>query len=258
MVRGLPKFREHFEGLDDQYVLIGGAAIDIAMEDADLDFRVTKDLDIVLHAKSLDPEFARRFWEFVEEGGYEYRQKSTGKPTFYRFHSPKNEAFPFVIELFAVSPELVDPPAESHLTPLPISDEVSSLSAILLDDDYYEFLQAGIREQDGLSVLAPAYIVPLKARAWLDLTKRREAGEEVTSKDIKKHRNDIVRLAQLVSPTERVEVPEDIARDLREFSETALMDGTTPADLGVKGLSIADVQSLLASVYQEAGPPHGQ
>ena len=189
--------------------------------------------------------------QICEEGGYEYRQKSTGKPTFYRFHSPEDDAFPYMLELFSTSPELTEPPDESHLTPLPISDEVSSLSAILLDDDYYDFLMAGIRVQDGLSVLAPAYIIPLKARAWLDLTKRKDAGEEVASKDIKKHRNDIIRLAQLVPPAERVEVSEDISRDLREFSETALENGASPADLGIKGLSAADVQSLLESVYQD-------
>lgn len=94
MVRGLPKFREHFKGLDDQYVLIGGAAVDVAMEDADLDFRVTKDLDIV--------------------------------------------------------------------------------------------------------------------------------------------------------------------RDLREFSDTALADGATPADLGIRGLSIENVRSLLAGVYRETEPPRGR
>lgn len=29
------------------------------------------------------------------------------------------------------------------LTPLPIDEDISSLSAILLDDDYYEFLKQG-------------------------------------------------------------------------------------------------------------------
>lgn len=43
--------------------------------------------------------------------------------------------------------------------------ELSSLSAILLDDEYYEFVQEGTRVVDGLSVLAPEYVVPL-ASAW--------------------------------------------------------------------------------------------
>ena len=62
MVRGLDVFRRRFAGLEDRYVLIGGTAVDIAMDDAGLPFRATKDLDIVLHVESLDVEFARLFW----------------------------------------------------------------------------------------------------------------------------------------------------------------------------------------------------
>ena len=36
MVRGLDLFRSHFPGFEDQYVLIGGTACYLAMEDARL------------------------------------------------------------------------------------------------------------------------------------------------------------------------------------------------------------------------------
>lgn len=49
MVRGLDVFREHLAGHADQYVLIGGTAATLAMEEAGLEFRATKELDIVLH-----------------------------------------------------------------------------------------------------------------------------------------------------------------------------------------------------------------
>ena len=48
MVRGLDVFRRHFAGHTDQFVLIGGTAATLAMAEAGLDFRATKDLDIVL------------------------------------------------------------------------------------------------------------------------------------------------------------------------------------------------------------------
>ena len=60
MVRGLNVFRERFAGFQDRYVLIGGAAVEVAMDAAALQFRVTKDLDIVLHVESLDAEFRSR------------------------------------------------------------------------------------------------------------------------------------------------------------------------------------------------------
>lgn len=214
MVGGLSVFRERFAGYEDRYVLIGGAAVDVAMDAAGLEFRATKDLDIVLHVQSLDAAFARAFWDFIEDGGYEFKEKSTGKLTFYRFHSPEDKSFPFMIELFSAAPCLSEPPRRVRLTPLPISDEVASLSAILLDEDYYGFLQRGIRTEDGLSVLAPEYRVPLKARAWIDLTERRGAGAAISSKDIKKHRNDIIRLSQLIAPTERITEPPESVRTL--------------------------------------------
>ena len=54
-----------------------------------------------------------------------------------------------MIELFSRRPELVEPPEGGRLTRLPIADEVSSLSAILLNDDYCDFVQQGARVQDG-------------------------------------------------------------------------------------------------------------
>lgn len=65
MVRGLDIFRDHFQNYADRYVLIGGAACDIAMTSAGLEFRATKDLDIVLCVEAMDPAFVQAFWDFV-------------------------------------------------------------------------------------------------------------------------------------------------------------------------------------------------
>ena len=48
MVDGLDLFREHFASYADRYVLIGGTAASIAMDELGVEFRVTKDLDIIL------------------------------------------------------------------------------------------------------------------------------------------------------------------------------------------------------------------
>jgi len=76
MVKGIDQFKAHFAGFADQYVLIGGAACYLAMQEAGLEFRVTKDLDIVLCVEVLDAEFVGAFWEFVKKGRYKNRQKS--------------------------------------------------------------------------------------------------------------------------------------------------------------------------------------
>ena len=101
MVRGLDVFREHFAGHADQFVLIGGTAATLAMEEAGLEFRATKDLDIVLHIEALSPSFGDVFWRFIEAGRYEIRQANdTGKPVFYRFQKPADDRFPVMLELF--------------------------------------------------------------------------------------------------------------------------------------------------------------
>ena len=252
MVRGLNVFRNRFAGFEDRYVLIGGAAVEVAMDAAGLQFRVTKDLDIVLHVEALDAEFATAFWAFVAEGGYEFKERSTGQPTLYRFSKPTDESFPYMLELFSRRPELIEPPVDCRLTPLPIAEAVSSLSAILLDDDYYDFVQEGTRVASGLSVLAPEHIVPLKARAWIDLTERHERGEDVSRRDIKKHRNDIIRLSQLISPGARIALSDSIGADMAEFVAQALSDGAEPKAFGVIGMTLQDVRLLLRAVYDLA------
>lgn len=82
---------------------------------------------------------------------------------------------------------------DAALTPLPIDDEISSLSAILLNEAYYELLKTGQIVVDGIPVLSPICLIPFKAKAWLELRERKSNGGQVDSKNIKKHKNDIFR-----------------------------------------------------------------
>ena len=88
MVTGLESFRRWFAEYTDQYTIIGGTACDLLMSEDGLDFRATRDIDMVLIVESLTPEFGRRFWEYVNAADYEHRNKSTGEPQFYRFSKP--------------------------------------------------------------------------------------------------------------------------------------------------------------------------
>jgi glutathionyl-hydroquinone reductase len=95
MVKGLDIFRAHFRDYADRYVLIGGSACDLAMTEAGLEFRATKDLDIVLCVEVLDAPFVNAFWAFVRAGGYQVQEKSTGQKQFYRFQKSASENYPF-------------------------------------------------------------------------------------------------------------------------------------------------------------------
>jgi len=237
VVKGLDLFREHFKALADRYVLIGGTACDLIMNEAGLRFRATKDLDIVLCIESLDAEFARAFWAFVKAGGYQIQESAEGKPRFYRFQKPTNETYPAMLELFSRAPDALTVVEDSHLTPISINDEVSSLSAILLDAEYYRWIQAGKRVIDGLPIVGASHLVPLKARAWLDLRARKEAGEEIDSRSIQKHKNDVFRLFQVIDPEADVQPPHRVTEDMRIFLEQVAAEDVDLKALGLRTIS---------------------
>jgi hypothetical protein len=250
VVRGLDLFRESFAAHSHQYVLIGGTAATLAMEDAGLAFRATKDLDVVLYIEAIDAAFGETFWRFVEAGQYEIRQASaTGKPALYRFQKPADARYPAMLELFCRAPQGISLAEGSHLTPIPIDEAVASLSAILLDDDYYAFILGGRRETDGLPWVGEDRLIPLKAVAWLDLRARQEKGEAVDTKNIRKHANDVLRLAQLLAPETRIAVVEKISQDLDRFLAGIATDAAlSPSALGLPG-TLDEISGRIRQAY---------
>ena len=169
MVRGIEQFKKHFADFTDRYVLIGGTASTLAMDELGIVFMATKDLDIVLCIEALDTQFVEEFWRFVQLGGCENKQKSTGESLFYRFYSAKDSSFPEMLELISRVPDVLGIAEDSHLTPIPVGSEVSSLSAILMDDAYYSLIHDRRRVVSDLSIIGAECLIPLKARAYLDL-----------------------------------------------------------------------------------------
>ena len=85
MVPGIDSFREKFKNYTDYYTIIGGTACDILLSEADLPFRATKDIDMILIMEDNFPEFASIFWEYIKEGGYKCGWKNEQNMHFYRF-----------------------------------------------------------------------------------------------------------------------------------------------------------------------------
>ena len=149
MVKGINQFKAHFGDFNDRYVLIGGVACFLSLDEAGLDFRVTKDLDI-----------------------------------------------------------------------------------------------------DGIPTVPPEIIIPLKARAWLDLTERRDAGEKVDDHDIKKHKNDIFRLFQVIDPGIRITLPEVIKNDMQRYIWAVIADPPQNLkQLGLGGIKFDEITELLQTIY---------
>lgn len=216
MVKGLDKFLKHFKGQESAYVLIGGTACDIWMSDNPVSFRATKDLDMVLIVEAVSPDFISLFWKFVGDGRYDITQNSKGQPRFYRFLKPKEAGYPAMIELF--SRNNLELPEGIRCTPIPAGDDLSSLSALLLNDDYYHYIQTCRIIKEGCPIVPAHCLIPLKARAYLDLRRRKDEGvEAIDEDDIKKHRNDVFRLFPTLIPSERHALPALLSTDLVSF-----------------------------------------
>lgn len=251
MVRGLDSFKEWFQGYEEQYVIIGGTACDLLMSDSGLEFRATKDIDLVLIVEAIDADFARRFWEYIAAARYEHRNKSTGAPQFYRFTNPKSQEFPAMIELFTRRLDDIPLPEDAVLTPLPMDDNISSLSAILLNDDYYSLLKQGKVNVSGVTILDAPYLIPFKAKAWMDLSDRKATGVSVDSRNIRKHKNDAFRLTELLDSNQGPlpNLPDTIRSDMNEFIERMLPEAVDLKQLDIPGKTKSDILDQLRIVY---------
>lgn len=83
-MRGLDKFREYMSGFRSHYVVIGGVATVLTLQDKGLPARATKDVDMIIICQPESKFYMRRFWEFIKAGGYKLwkpdDEEGTGSP----------------------------------------------------------------------------------------------------------------------------------------------------------------------------------
>ena len=219
----LTSFRNAFRDYTDSYTVIGGTACMILMEEASRDFRATKDVDMILIMEDGGKEFCKIFWEYILRGKYTCGWKGS-KPHYYRFTDPI-PGFPSQIELFS---KRADFELDSRIIPVHIDEDVSSLSAIALDEDFYAFMKKGRRVIDGISLLGAEYIIPFKMYAWLNNISLKKQGMKVNTDDIKKHKNDVFRLLPLLNPDEKILTEGNVREIVLSFIEN--MGKETVAD----------------------------
>ncbi|WP_165355333.1 hypothetical protein [Flavobacterium petrolei] len=250
MVRGLEIFRQHFKDFTDNYIIIGGTACDIIIDNIGLTPRATKDIDIILVIEALSPEFVAHFWEFIKQGNYEVKEKSEDDRKYYRFQKPQLEDFPFQIELFSRIPDLLDLDEGTHLTPIPVDTEISSLSAILMDDDYYNFTIQHSQLDNGIHLANTEALIGLKAKAFLDYKIRKENGEKIDEKQLKKHKMDIFRLLLLLTPENNFTIVGSIKSDIANFAEVVKGDLPDKQVFKEMGAGNVDVQDLFGQLIR--------
>jgi hypothetical protein len=231
-------FIEKFKDYADCYTVIGGTACDILMTEAGTDFRATKDIDMILIMEARYKEFAHIFWEFIREGGYRFGWKNSEKAHFYRFTEPRS-GYPAMIELFSRELNYINFIPDG-IIPIHIDEDTSSLSAILLNDDYYKFMLTGRRVVSGISVLDTEHLIPFKMYAWLDLKDKKARGEHVNERDLKKHKYDVFRLLQIARRDNKIETNGIVRENIIRFMEEIRME------------NIPFIQLLLPFEMQEA------
>lgn len=259
MVRGIDTFKEYFKGFENNYVIIGGTACWVHEENYAQVPRATKDIDIILIVEALSNEFAERFWSFIKQGKYQQREKGTGgagclRHEYYRFMKPKETDFPMQIELFSRNLGLIDFPEDAVITPIPTDEDLSSLSAILMDDDYYYFTVQHSTLEDGIHIADIESLICLKSKAFVDLTEKKQKDEHVDSRNILKHKKDVFRLAAMLTPDNKYHLPQHLQEDIEKFCKLAgneLPNDDFFKSAGLPGLKAEELLELIKTSFTD-------
>jgi hypothetical protein len=94
------------------------------------------------------------------------------------------------------------------------------------------------------------YIIPFKKKAWSDLIARKESGEKINSKNIKKHKNDVLKISQLLSPAQRAEASGSIKDDIRAFIAGIGDDIIDMKSLGLAELTLVQITDSINAIYR--------
>lgn len=193
----------------NEYILIGGNACALHFDALDAAFRATVDLDIVLITESANPDFYAHLCHYFQQHGYVGKRFNGSNPggSAYRFILPvdqRNSGHPLQIELFARKPEYFDVTQANklYITPIETGEGMSNLSAILLEDDIYDFVSHSRVNLGGVSTVTLACLLGLKSVAWHNNQSLKDDGEDMDMGTILKHPADMMRIVSILEPEE--------------------------------------------------------
>lgn len=245
MVAGLEKFRESLGAYSESYIIIGGTACDLILSRLLYEPRATADIDMIVVVENLTEDFLRSFWSFIREGGYHpgIRLNKQGNRVyaFYRFDKPQMPGYPAQIELLTRHSELLGVPNDVHVEPIPDGTEMSSLSAIIMNDEVYAFTVQHSVIEAGLRVADSAALVVLKVSAYMNMLADQRNGMHVDAKDLRKHRTDVARLLFAETWDEPIDVSETVYANIVAFANEMRTDSLQSiADALRVSLPVAD------------------
>jgi len=248
LIRGLVNFTDYFKDYSDDYVVIGGLATAMIMNDLGFVARATKDIDLVVISKDNEP-FIKRLLSFIEIAGYKTKQRTTNdsRHNLFRFLDTDDKTYPEQLELFAVHTEDSEILKDSHIIPIDTPEFYNYLSAILLDKDYFNLLLEHTTNIDGLHIATPEVLIPLKIHAYLNLKRDGHS-------DAKKHLTDIIRLSTMLDDEEPIILSGTPKSDYLEFLPVLdFIESNTIRNI-LKGAGLGrvdkDIGELLKTVFK--------
>ncbi|MGK3125848.1 hypothetical protein ACCY16_17145 [Candidatus Pantoea formicae] len=223
---------DYMRDYTEEYILIGGNACALNFRNIEAEFRATVDLDIVLITESTNDAFYAHFWEYIREHGYEgkvFRGSNTGGCS-YRFTLPEEKrepGLPVQIELFSRKPEYFDSklsePGREHITLLEAGDKISNLSAILLDDEVYDFIRSSKITLENISTVNMECLFGLKSVAWHSNQKLFDEKKIADINTVLKHPQDMISIVNVMDELRETEFPPQVYQSIvvsrKELSE---------------------------------------
>jgi len=207
---GLSHFEMHFRELKDQYVIVGGFAT-LMLLDRELPNhgKATHDIDLVL-LTSTSTEMVDKIKVYVREGEYTIQKGQQGRYQYYRFIEPQIEGYAKEIELFAAEEHDIELDEGQRIIPIDPEEGRYSLSAIMLDREYFDMIKSNIEEIEGIPYSNTLATMLLKMSAVYDLYHK---GDDKW----KKHRRDILKLTLLLTGEERLVLTGRMIADVTFF-----------------------------------------
>lgn len=208
---GLSHFQEYCKDFDEHYVVVGGFATVMLLDEelGEGHGKATFDIDLVLLTNN-SLELSQRIKQYITDGKYDIQVGEKDQYKYYRFNNPKEENFAKEIELFASNENKLKLDEGQRILPIDPKEGLYSLSAIMLDPEYFEMIKSNINRSGAAPCTNTQATIMLKMSAFYDLRKRED-------KKWKKHRRDILKLSLLLTGEEEIKLTGRMKEDFNSF-----------------------------------------
>ena len=242
---GLSHFENYFKDFRDHYVVVGGFAT-LMLLDKQLEGhgKATHDIDLVLLTNA-SVEMSQQIKSYITEGGYSIQKGQEDAFLYYRFFAPKVKWFAKEIEIFASNEQNLQLDVHQRIIPIDPKEGLYSLSAIMLDGEYFEMIKNNIDYSNQVPCTNTLATIMLKISAFYDLKAR---GDDKW----KKHRRDIIKLALILTGEEHIELKGRMVADVKLFMKhiDELNDKMIKQITGMNGIFQRDIAEVLRGVFK--------